>query len=43
MDIKNNHKGEKSMPLVTTKELLLKAQEGNYAIGACNVEDMEMV
>lgn len=31
------------MPLVTTKELLLKAQEGNYAIGAFNVENMEMV
>lgn len=31
------------MSLVTTKELLLKAQEGNYAIGAFNVENMEMV
>ena len=31
------------MPLVTTKELLLKAQEGHYAIGAFNVENMEMV
>ena len=31
------------MPLVTTKELLLKAQEGKYAIGAFNVENMEMV
>ncbi len=28
---------------VTTKEMLLKAQEGNYAIGAFNVENMEMV
>lgn len=31
------------MPLVTTKELLLKVQEGHYAIGAFNVENMEMV
>ncbi len=31
------------MPLVTTKELMLKAQEGGYAIGAFNVENMEMV
>ncbi|MDO4276210.1 MAG: class II fructose-1,6-bisphosphate aldolase [Eubacteriales bacterium] len=31
------------MPLVTTKELLLDAQKGGYAIGAFNVENMEMV
>lgn len=31
------------MPLVTTKEMLRKAQEGKYAIGAFNVENMEMV
>ena len=31
------------MALVTTKEMLLKAQEGNYAVGAFNVENMEMV
>lgn len=31
------------MPLVTTKELLTKAQEGRYAVGAFNVENMEMV
>ena len=31
------------MPLVKTKELLLKAQEGHYAVGAFNVENMEMV
>ena len=31
------------MPLVTTKEILLKAQEGKYAVGAFNVENMEMV
>ena len=29
--------------LVTTKEMLLKAQECNYAVGAFNVENMEMV
>ena len=31
------------MPLVTTKELLLKAQTEHYAVGAFNVENMEMV
>lgn len=31
------------MPLVTTKEMLLDAQKGNYAVGAFNVENMEMV
>lgn len=31
------------MPLVTTKELLLDAQEKGYAVGAFNVENMEMV
>ena len=31
------------MELVTTKSILKKAQEGNYAIGAFNVENMEMV
>ncbi len=31
------------MPLVDTKEMLLKAQEGKYAIGAFNAENMEMV
>ena len=30
------------MPLVTTKEMLLNAQKGHYAIGAFNVENMEM-
>ena len=29
--------------LVTSKEIMLKAQEGGYAIGAFNVENMEMV
>lgn len=31
------------MPLVTTKQMLLDARKGNYAIGAFNVENMEMV
>lgn len=31
------------MSLVTTKELMLKAQKEGYAIGAFNVENMEMV
>lgn len=30
------------MPLVTSKEMLKKAQEGGYAVGAFNVENMEM-
>ena len=31
------------MALVTTKQLMLDAQKGGYAIGAFNVENMEMV
>ena len=31
------------MELITTKQILKQAQEGNYAIGAFNVENMEMV
>ncbi len=31
------------MALVTTKKLLLDAQKGGYAVGAFNVENMEMV
>lgn len=31
------------MSLVTSKEMLLKAQQGAYAVGAFNVENMEMV
>lgn len=31
------------MPLVTSEEMLLKAREGKYAVGAFNVENMEMV
>lgn len=29
--------------LTTSKEILLKAQAGGYAVGAFNVENMEMV
>ncbi len=31
------------MPLVTSKEMLRKAQNGGYAVGAFNAENMEMV
>lgn len=31
------------MPLINTKELLLKADQGNYAVGAFNVANMEMI
>ena len=31
------------MPLVTSKQLLLDAQKNGYAVGAFNVENMEMV
>lgn len=31
------------MPLVTTKEMFKKAYEGGYAVGAFNVNDMEIV
>ena len=31
------------MPLTTTQEMLAKAQRGQYAVGAFNVENMEMV
>ena len=31
------------MPLVTSKSMLLDAREGGYAVGAFNVENMEMV
>ena len=30
------------MPLITTKELLLNAQKGGYAVCAFNMENMEM-
>ena len=30
------------MSYVTTKEILLQAQQGKYAVGAFNVENMEM-
>ena len=31
------------MPLVTSKQMLEEAQRGGYAVGAFNVENMEMV
>lgn len=31
------------MPLVTSKKMLMDAQKGSYAVGAFNVENMEMV
>ena len=31
------------MPLVTSEQMLLDAQKGGYAVGAFNVENMEMV
>ena len=36
-------KEENDMPLVTSEKMLLDAQKGNYAVGAFNVENMEMV
>lgn len=36
-------KEEKEMPLVTSEKMLLDAQKGGYAVGAFNVENMEMV
>lgn len=35
--------GDFNMPLVTTKEMFEKAYEGGYAIGAFNVNNMEIV
>ena len=31
------------MPIVTTKEMFRKAYEGGYAVGAFNVNNMEIV
>jgi len=31
------------MPFTTSKEMLLKAQEGKYAVGAFNVENLDMI
>ena len=39
----NYNKGAMSMGLVTSKELFKKAQEGGYAIGAFNVNNMEII
>ena len=40
---KDQRKGEKRMSLVTSEQMLLDAQKGGYAVGAFNVENMEMV
>jgi fructose-bisphosphate aldolase, class II len=39
----NIYKGEDIMPLVTSKDMFKKAYEGKYAIGAFNVNNMEIV
>lgn len=31
------------MPITTSKEMLLKAQQGKYAVGAFNVENLDMI
>ena len=36
-------KGERKMSFVTSEKMLLDAQKGGYAVGAFNVENMEMV
>ena len=38
-----NAKEEKNMALVTSKEMFKKAYDGGYAIGAFNVNNMEIV
>lgn len=46
MNFKRNSNKEqeiRNMPLVTTKEMFKKAYEGGYAIGAFNVNNMEIV
>ena len=35
-------KEERDMPLVTSEKMLSDAQKGGYAVGAFNVENMEM-
>jgi fructose-bisphosphate aldolase class II len=38
-----NLKGETSMPLVSTRQLLDEAAKGGYGVGAFNVNDMEQI
>jgi fructose-bisphosphate aldolase class II len=38
-----NFKGDDFMPLVTSREMFKKAYEGSYAVGAFNVNNMEIV
>ena len=40
---KERKQEEEKMPLVTSKQMLLDAQKGGYAVGAFNAENMEMV
>jgi len=39
----SQRKGDIKMPLVTSKKMLQDARDGGYAVGAFNVENMEMV
>ena len=39
----HNRKEENGMALVTTKEMFKKAYDGGYAVGAFNVNNMEIV
>ncbi len=41
--MKKIHKGDTKMALVSTKEMFKKAYEGGYAIGAFNINNMEIV
>ena len=43
MHVKYNDKGDLKMPLVSTKEMFEKAYKGGYAIGAFNVNNMEII
>jgi len=42
-NVSDNKKGGIFMPLVTSGKMLLDAQEGGYAVGAFNVENMDMI
>ncbi len=42
-NVTKTHEEEKEMPLVTSKQMLLDAKKGGYAVGAFNAENMEMV
>ena len=42
-NVRRNKKGLIPMALVTTKEMFQKAYHGGYAVGAFNVNNMEIV